>query len=280
VDGQPRDSLDEAPYTVAWTPVDVGDYILSATATDDDSITVSSSRVPVFVTDAEAFDRFEAEHASYGGDVQTKISLGASGRRYAAMEMDGAIAFEDIEASDAGLFLLTFRYRLRDEGDVAYLSVSVNDEPVQDLRFNGKEGSWHQRGLEAQLVRGNNTLLVSNDAVGIDVDFLSVSVAPVNVAAESDDAGQEVPFDFGLSQNYPNPFEERTRIQYSIPEATHVNVEVLDLTGKHVVTLVDEIRHPGFHLVTLEANLLASGIYLYRMTAGTFDKTRRFVILR
>ena len=76
---------------------------------------------------------------------------------------------------------------------------------------------------------------------------------------------KEHPTEFTLSQNYPNPFNPSTRIAFNLPEHTHVKLEVFNVYGQLVATLVDEVRQPGMHEVVFDATRLASGLYIARI---------------
>ena len=89
-----------------------------------------------------------------------------------------------------------------------------------------------------------------------------------------------VPSEFALYQNYPNPFNPSTVIYYAIPTASNVRIEVFNVTGEKVATLVDGFRNVGNYDVVLNANGLSSGMYLYRITAGTFVQTKKMILLR
>ncbi len=71
-----------------------------------------------------------------------------------------------------------------------------------------------------------------------------------------------------LRQNYPNPFSEQTVIQYSIPERDHVQLEVFDILGRKVATLIDQVQPRGIYTETINATDLASGVYFYRLHTG------------
>lgn len=89
---------------------------------------------------------------------------------------------------------------------------------------------------------------------------------------------------FGLDQNGPNPFNPMTEIRFRIPEATHVRLEVFDLRGRIVATLVDATREAGEHVVRWDVasggQNLASGPYFYRLQAGTMRLTRAMTLLK
>ncbi len=89
----------------------------------------------------------------------------------------------------------------------------------------------------------------------------------------------ELPRSFQLEQNYPNPFNPTTVIPFSIAEPGKVSLEVFDISGRHVATLIDEFRPAGQHTYSFNANGLSSGIYVYRLRAGkkTFSHKMAFV---
>jgi len=92
--------------------------------------------------------------------------------------------------------------------------------------------------------------------------------------------GAGVPVPFVLEQNTPNPFGSTTEIRFTLPQATHVTLVVYDLLGREVARLIDERRLPGSYTERWDARTVASGVYLYRLTAGASVQTRRMMILR
>jgi hypothetical protein len=91
---------------------------------------------------------------------------------------------------------------------------------------------------------------------------------------------QGVPRDFTLKQNYPNPFNPTTEITFGIPGESRVRLEVYNLLGENVATLVNEVLSAGFHTARLNADGLPSGMYLYRLTAGDVTLTKKMMLLR
>jgi uncharacterized lipoprotein YddW (UPF0748 family) len=97
------------------------------------------------------------------------------------------------------------------------------------------------------------------------------------VAVEREDG---VPKEYALSQNYPNPFNPTTTIQFSLPKEGRVSVKVYDVLGREEATLMDEEMPPGSYRVTWNAANAASGVYFYRIVAGSFAATKRMVLVR
>ncbi len=147
---------------------------------------------------------------------------------------------------------------------------------------------------------------VDTTSTGVDVKYIFVSdrLARVEVTAkESGQAGgdslevtpptwwnvaiptdvkivESTPVEYRLSQNYPNPFNPTTTIRFGLPERSTVTIKVFNLLGGEVATVVDGIFDAGERAVEFDAANLASGVYVYRLQAGTFTQTRKMVVMR
>jgi hypothetical protein len=89
---------------------------------------------------------------------------------------------------------------------------------------------------------------------------------------------REFPIQFSLEQNYPNPFNPSTKIAFNIPVRSFVLINVYDPLGRVVATLVNEFLMPGSYETRFDGTSLASGIYFYRLQAGEFVQTKKFVL--
>jgi hypothetical protein len=108
--------------------------------------------------------------------------------------------------------------------------------------------------------------------------------SPVSI---KDENYLQSPVSFNLYQNYPNPFNPSTIIRYAIPnvtlsgvEGSRVQLKVYDVLGNEVATLVDEYKPAGSYEVDFSANKLSSGIYFYKLTAGSFVETKKMILIR
>lgn len=90
----------------------------------------------------------------------------------------------------------------------------------------------------------------------------------------------QLPEAFSLDQNYPNPFNPATQIAYSVPSKTRVSLEVFDVLGRRIATLVDGIVQPGRYSVEFDASKLASGVYFYRLSTSQQILSRKMVLLK
>jgi Secretion system C-terminal sorting domain len=94
------------------------------------------------------------------------------------------------------------------------------------------------------------------------------------------DNGGNKPLKFQLDQNYPNPFNPTTKINYQLPKNGMVTLKVYDILGSEVKTLVNEIKQPGAYEVNFDGSSLPSGVYFYRLTAGTLTQTKKLVLMK
>ena len=90
----------------------------------------------------------------------------------------------------------------------------------------------------------------------------------------------ELPKQFTLSQNFPNPWNPSTNIKYFIPQASLISLKVYDILGNEIETLVNEEKPAGTYELTFNAANLPSGVYLYRIQAGSFVETKKMVLLK
>jgi hypothetical protein len=93
------------------------------------------------------------------------------------------------------------------------------------------------------------------------------------------------PTEFDLRQNYPNPFNPATTIQYALPRASEVSVEVYNILGQRVRSLVDEQQDPGYKTLWWDGkddygNEVSSGVYFYRIEAGDFVQSKKMTLLK
>jgi len=89
-----------------------------------------------------------------------------------------------------------------------------------------------------------------------------------------------VPHRYTLDQNYPNPFNPVTTVRYELPEAGRVRLVLYNTLGEAVLTLVDGEQGAGYYSVTVPAENIASGVYFYKLTAGSFSSVRKMILLR
>ncbi len=182
-----------------------------------------------------------------------------------------------------------------DSGDTLFLAVYYRDQlqgQESDLRIYRPDGSvwqsWSNSSTDPHyaaafwywwvvvphaLQNGEYTFEVSYEGKSYTHGF------SIGAATGISDR-KEIPRLFALRQNFPNPFNPSTTIEYSIESGTHVAIKVYDLLGRELAVLVNEFRESGFHSVEFSPGDLPSGVYYYRMSAGGFDDVKKFVVAK
>ncbi len=90
----------------------------------------------------------------------------------------------------------------------------------------------------------------------------------------------EIPESFKLHQNYPNPFNPSTQVKYDLPLDANVKITVFDMLGKEIAVLVNEYKAAGSYDVSFNATQLSSGMYFYRIQAGSFTETKKMLLVK
>ncbi len=115
-------------------------------------------------------------------------------------------------------------------------------------------------------------------AVGYDGTILRTTNGGVSFVEEEEI--EEIPNEYALSQNYPNPFNPSTNIKYSIPQSSNVVIKVLDIIGNEIEILIADVKQTGTYELTWYVENLPSGIYFYRLQAGSFVVTKKMVLMK
>ena len=148
-----------------------------------------------------------------------------------------------------------------------------------DLRFFGS-------GLDTTISVFNTTddqsfffnFTVSPDSVQLDPDnwiLKDIQKVPSGVTRDP-----FIPQEMSLQQNYPNPFNPATTIRYELSKTTWVTLTIFDILGRNVITLVDKEQPAGYYSPQWDAANVPSGIYFYRLRAGTFSQTKKMAIIK
>jgi len=114
-------------------------------------------------------------------------------------------------------------------------------------------------------------------AIGYATSPLDTSHYPTGM---EDDLLTQTPIEYNLSQNYPNPFNPATTINYEVSEAGFISLKVYNLLGEVVATLVNEDKPVGTYELTWNAENLSSGVYFYRLQAGSFVESKKMILLK
>ncbi len=119
--------------------------------------------------------------------------------------------------------------------------------------------------------------VVQSRAKGTEGTRFSLIIKPgTAVSTET----EELPSVVALLQNYPNPFNPSTTINFDLPAQGHVRMDVFNIMGRRVATLIDKPMHAGYHQVRFNASHLASGMYIYRLAAGNTVITKKLTLIK
>ena len=195
----------------------------------------------------------------------------------------------------------------------ARLLFSVNEVSNNELPLFDSTKAWYRRhGTSlwiplaltevAELVNNEGIIVeadlgpaTAEDSVAIDLRVASQSangfkmdqiVSPAFAVGNWDTIvtdtapGEGLPARFALEQNFPNPFNPTTTFQFSIATSQLTILKVYDILGREVATLVNEKKSAGKYSVTWNASSMASGVYFYRLEAGSFVETKKLLLLR
>ena len=157
------------------------------------------------------------------------------------------------------------------------LSVSVGAESLLEGRVRLSSG---QPAIGAQVRLFDLTDL--RRFVGTTTDETGHFALPLRALSTA--RGTALPTDFALGQNYPNPFNPSTIIPYQLPVSAHVRLEVFNLLGQRLATLVDGVRSAGVHMAQWDATdaagrAVGAGVYIYRLSSDDQTQSRRMVLV-
>lgn len=177
------------------------------------------------------------------------------------------LVLDDFGNSDLDLWLIG----ADENNELIILDASLNDSPEV---------------IELDTLRAGTYLIgvaIYDPAPGVDPSTYTLTITGSISTDVVDEA--DMPAQFALGQNYPNPFNPATRIAYEVPTNTAVRLEVFNLLGRKVRTLVDEGQAAGVYSVTWDGTTdagttVATGVYVYRLQAGSFSQSRTMVLLQ
>ena len=172
------------------------------------------------------------------------------------------------------------RFILDSENDVEYKGLSTKERSFSGVVQKPiGDNSKIIKGLGISYFHGSKDLFTYGE--------FSLAAWSIDGVAGGDTALLDVnnststlPGKYSLEQNYPNPFNPSTSIKYSIPKAGQVKLNVYSVTGKLVANLVDEFKTAGNYTVNFNAVNLASGVYFYRLSSGSFVENKKMILVK
>jgi Secretion system C-terminal sorting domain len=169
----------------------------------------------------------------------------------------------------------------------------VNVAGFNILRAEAEQGDYR---IIANYLQHSTLLSFGNSSVGGDYSWKDKSAVPgkeywyklqnIDIDGSSETFGpvyarlKELPAKFRLAQNYPNPFNPQTTIRYELPKSGRVRIDVFNLLGQKVTSLLNKTMPAGYHSVIFDATALPSGMYFYALQAGSYRKTRKMMLVK
>ena len=186
----------------------------------------------------------------------------------------GGFVFGIVKGNDGATLPGTLNYMVDANGD--FVDYSVTDLDGSFMIGSVEAGSYTMVSTLVSFQNAQKNLSVdysNNSSLNIDVSLNPNSTTGINDNAT-------VISGYDLKQNYPNPFNPSTIISYQIPQNSFVTLKVYNILGNEVATLVNEQQTAGNHNFNFKANNLASGVYIYKLTAGSFTAVRKLTLLK
>lgn len=181
-------------------------------------------------------------------------------------------------------------FSVEDENPLSNVELYIQDagSPAWNLLSTNHSGSNYSANVPQSLLEGFVSLkITATDSYQnvlvytVNPAFLYGETPLVNIdSPDTLKQTADLPGHFTLWQNYPNPFNPSTTINYAVPEKCNVKIQVFDILGREVSLLVDEERNPGYYSVKFNNVNYASGVYIYRIQAGSFIDTKKFILLK
>lgn len=181
----------------------------------------------------------------------------------------------DIDLADAGDYLIRVFYQ--NAGAVQTGNVLVDGSEATSFIFDSMSDSTGLDGTSGlfALAPGAHTIGISGNNVKVDW-FQLLQRTVIEVVGVKD----VLPDGFSLSQNYPNPFNPTTKINFSLGQASNVKLNIYNILGQKVATLINQQLKAGSHTVDFNASNLSSGVYFYGLDAGEVKTYKKMMLLK
>ncbi len=178
-------------------------------------------------------------------------------------------------SDSTGVFLA----RSTDAGN-SWIEYKISDHNFKPAAIGGLGQGYMGDNIDITSV-GNKLFPVWMDNSTGTYQIWTVPIVIPSVGVEAENS-ISVPNEFDLKQNYPNPFNPGTTIEFNLPKSANVLLKIYDVTGKEIVSLINEFRQSGNHKINFDASKygLSSGVYFYTLTAEGITKTKSMIMLK
>jgi hypothetical protein len=150
------------------------------------------------------------------------------------------------------------------------------------VKIGGNPATYSHAFIFSDTLAFSDTVTLSSGQsyLTLDAGVIDTNLTPPDVITDLNNNKINIPKNFNLSQNYPNPFNPSTKIEFDIPITQNVELNVYNILGQKVVTLVNGEVSAGVHSVTFDASHLASGVYIYQLRGGTVSITKKMLLTK
>jgi hypothetical protein len=202
-------------------------------------------------------------------------------------DFDVKIAHIDSEKSRVIIGLISMVYSLKENASLKPAAGGDNRIAVLHFTLNDPNLKSLEIGTFTTETPTHELMYVYNDWTDgtPNVQDLSPEFQGGTIALDARAPAMNLPKEFALSQNMPNPFNPSTVLSYALPKDAKVNLAVYNVLGQHVATLVDDFQRAGNQTVTwdgtdVRGNQVSSGVYFYKLRAGDFTDTKKMLLLK
>jgi hypothetical protein len=154
---------------------------------------------------------------------------------------------------------------------LAFIQIYGEFDEEEDMVVHVFDGEAEVLYEEVATIKFSAQQMLGQPARPVVLDLAKAGLAPQLL---------DLPEEFALYPNYPNPFNPLTTIGYDLPEASRVTLIIYDIIGRQVVKLVDGEQIAGRHKAVFDARSYASGLYMYRLEAGDFRKVGKMMLVK
>jgi len=229
--------------------------------------------------------------ADWGSDVSSSFGM----RSDASDGFDAKYDYPEPPLSPTGKFLTGYFEHPDWNKSFANYDRDIRELSETVTRWNYKIRSSNEGKVRIfwsiQNFPAGNSLVLVDQETNTMIDMTSQSFYEFDYKGTTDfeivmnsttsiDKNQTLPTEYAISQNYPNPFNPVTTIDYQLPENTDVRLDVYNLLGQLVMTLVDQKQTAGYYSIRLDGSELSTGIYIYKIDTGAYQKIKKCILVK
>jgi hypothetical protein len=230
------------------------------------------------------------EHSLGQGVVHSTLPDSAFSSHHLVILGEGPI---DLELTDPENQLIT--KSLNPVSNSIYVENDVNNDQQQDdlilIPYGKPNGEYRVRVVAESGASPNDTytlqaafadtvVVLAQNTLISNIPVTPYTIGPLYTGIKGSPDENNIPEKFILYQNYPNPFNPKTVISWQLPFGSDVTLEVYNIRGQKIATLLSASQLSGFHSVVWDASSLASGVYMYRLQAGDYVLTKKMILMK